>query len=136
MKIKLAEGAVLPKRGSEGASGYDLVAMDDHWIDRGASVIIPTGVSLELYAGMEAQVRPRSSMSRRGIMIPLGTIDSDYRGEIGVVAFNASSGTLHIAKGDRIAQLVFAQVFHPTFELADELSTTERGSGGWGSTGR
>lgn len=153
IRIKLSPGATLA-RSTEGASGYDLVIqrIDDFksWRDvcsdstgKVLSIVLRpdqamcffTGVYLELPRGMEAQVRPLSSLSRRGMVAHLGTIDSDYRGEVFVSLTNVSRGTHQLALGQRIAQLVFAKVEHPDFEIVTELSPTPRGISGFGSSG-
>ena len=136
VNIRLAEGAVRPVRKTDGAVGYDLCALYDCDMLAGQTHRLDTGVSLELPEGWEAQVRPRSSLSAGGIIAPVGTIDHDYRGDIGVVLHNASRFSFHVKRGDRIAQLVFAKVELPVLMLAPELAPTERGSGGFGSTGR
>ena len=101
--------------------------------------LIPTGLSIELPAGYEAQVRPRSGMALKFGLTCLnspGTIDADYRGEIGVILANVSNETCTIEDGERIAQLVIAKHETITWEVAGELNETERGAGGFGSTGR
>lgn len=134
----VGDGARPPTRGSDGASGYDLYAPREHYIAPGQIVVIHTGVHLELPRDHEGQVRPRSSMSKRGLLVQIGTIDEDYRGEIGATIVNVSREAQQIQTGDRIAQLVIARVEHREWELVpiDELSTTKRGTGGFGSTGR
>ncbi len=100
--------------------------------------LIPTGLFLEIEPGYECQVRPRSGLAlKKGITVlnSPGTIDADYRGEVGVVLVNVSNEDVHIETGERIAQLVFAPVIQAKWEIATEISTTERGSGGFGSTG-
>ena len=100
--------------------------------------IIPTGLYLELPVGVEAQVRPRSGLSiKKGITVlnAPGTIDADYRGEIGVILINLSTETFEIQNGDRIAQLVFARHEQAIWEEVEVLSETSRGTGGFGSTG-
>lgn len=136
VNIRLAEGAVRPVRKTDGAVGYDLCALYDCDMLAGQTHRLDTGVSLELPEGWEAQVRPRSSLSAGGIIAPVGTIDHDYRGDVGVILHNASRFSFHVKRGDRIAQLVFAKVELPVLMLAPELAPTERGSGGFGSTGR
>jgi dUTP pyrophosphatase len=131
----------LPKKMSEGASGFDLIALIDQklYLPLMKSVKIPTGVFLALEPGWEAQVRPRSSFNAKGILCGFGTIDSDYRGEIFVTLTNLTPELQEILPGDRIAQLVFAQVPPLTcteVESLEALGTTERGSSGFGSTGR
>jgi dUTP pyrophosphatase len=100
--------------------------------------LIPTGLYLEIEPGYECQVRPRSGLAlKKGITVlnSPGTIDADYRGEVGVLLVNLSNEDVLIETGERIAQLVFAPVIQAEWETANEISTTERGSGGFGSTG-
>lgn len=105
----------------------------------GERVLVPTGLRLEIPAGYEIQIRPRSGLAlKHGITLPNtpGTIDSDYRGPLGVIVMNAGQEAFTIAHGDRIAQMILAPVLQARFELTDNLSDTERGAGGFGSTGR
>jgi dUTP pyrophosphatase len=100
--------------------------------------LIPTGLFMEIEPGYECQVRPRSGLAlKKGITVlnSPGTIDADYRGEIGVILVNVSNEDVHIETGERIAQLVFVPVIQAKWEIATEISTTERGAGGFGSTG-
>lgn len=145
IRITLDTGARMPTRGSPGASGYDLYANESVDIRPGCLAVIDTGVSLELPPGWEAQVRPRSGLTKTGLLVQLGTIDSDYRGTIGVIVANHGGrqdghdtviGRRTLWRGDRIAQLVFARVEHPSFVVTDSLSSTDRGTGGFGSTGQ
>jgi deoxyuridine 5''-triphosphate nucleotidohydrolase (dut) len=101
--------------------------------------LIPTGISVEIPAGFEIQVRPRSGLAlKHGVTVlnAPGTIDSDYRGEIGVVLVNFGSGSFTVSDGDRIAQLVVSRVERAEFEPVSGLGETSRGSGGYGSTGK
>jgi dUTP pyrophosphatase len=101
--------------------------------------LIKTGLFMEIPAGYEAQVRPRSGFAlKQGVTVlnSPGTIDADYRGEVGVILINLSSEEVKIENGDRIAQLVFAQVEQANWIVTEELSETERGAGGFGSTGK
>lgn len=137
---KLHADAVVPKYQTTGAAGMDLVACNDEPITlwTGAeAVLIPTGLSIELPAGYEAQVRPRSGLSLKGVSVANspGTVDEDYRGEIKVIMRNHGH-TIIIHKGDRIAQLVIARVHQGEIVEATELSDTARGAGGFGSTGK
>ena len=105
----------------------------------GARALIPTGLRMEIPQGYEVQLRPRSGLAlKHGITLlnSPGTIDSDYRGTVGVILFNASDQNFHIAHGDRIAQMVVAPITQAAFELSDGLSITQRGTGGFGSTGQ
>lgn len=138
IRVALAPGAVLPERKTAGASGYDLCALGDARIPHGRVIAVDTGVTLEMPEGMEAQVRPRSGLTRAGMMAVLGTVDSDYRSSVRVLLANLSTDDCQVVAGDRIAQLVFARVDRPVLEVADmaDLTQTERGAGGFGSTGR
>ncbi len=135
----LREGARLPRKASEHASGYDLHAcLPDGPVTVGnRPVRIPTGLAFAVPPGLDAQVRPRSGLALRGVMKPLGTIDADYRGEVFVTLYTVSPEILHtVEHGDRVAQLVVTRLAPVEFALRDELPATERGSGGHGSTGR
>lgn len=121
-----------------GAAGCDLTSSVNVSIGPGNRVVVPTGLSLEIPEGYEAQVRSRSGLAANDGVFVLnspGTIDSDYRGEVKVILFNTSSSTFNVRKGDRIAQLVFSQVIQATFQASQELGDTQRGAGGFGSTG-
>ena len=137
VKIKLLHpNARMPEYKTDGASGMDLYALEDSWLWGTETRLFITGLSVEIPGGFEAQIRPRSSMTRRGILCHLGTIDSDYRGYIGVVLTNLSASDQRIKAGDRIAQLVIAPVARVEVVQVEELSDTVRGAGGFGSTGR
>ncbi|WP_121063210.1 dUTP diphosphatase [Chachezhania antarctica] len=133
----------LPAYETAGAAGADLRAdLPDRapvTLAPGDRTLVPTGLSLEIPEGYEIQIRPRSGLAlKHGITLPNapGTIDSDYRGPLGVIVLNAGSEPFTIAHGDRIAQMVAAPVLQARFELADSLSETARGTGGFGSTGQ
>jgi dUTP pyrophosphatase len=130
-----------PAYASEGAAGADLRAAVDGSVivAPGARAVIPTGLVLEIPHGFEGQVRARSGLAlKHGLALAngVGTIDADYRGEVGVVVVNLGAGPVTIARGDRIAQLVVAPVARAAFESSDDLAGTARGAGGFGSTGR
>lgn len=144
MKIKIKaerDGAVLPKYGTEMAAGADVHACltEPVVLKPGERCIIPTGFSMELPAEFEAQVRPRSGIAIKNGVTVLngpGTIDADYRGECGVMLLNTGNEDFVITHGDRIAQFVIAYAPQFGFEWTDaDLSETERGEGGYGSTG-
>lgn len=104
----------------------------------GARAMVPTGISISLPEGYEAQVRARSGLAAKhgvGLVNSPGTIDADYRGEIAVILINHGAEPFEIRRGDRIAQLVFAAVAVPTLEEVSELDATDRGAGGFGSSG-
>ncbi|MGK3981222.1 dUTP diphosphatase [Sorangium sp. So ce118] len=124
-----------PRYQTDGAAGFDLRAAVDVRVPDGGQDLIPCGYAFEIPAGYEGQVRGRSSMTRAGIYCPTGTIDSDFRGEVSVYIDNRSGGPIHISVGDRIAQMVIAPAPQARLVLADDLSDTVRGTGGFGSTG-
>lgn len=141
VKFRASPGAVAPEYRSVGSSGADLRAhlVEQLTLAPGARAAIPTGISIELPDGYEAQVRPRSGLALEFGVTCLnspGTIDADYRGEIRVILVNLGSEAFLVRPGDRIAQLVVAPVSRVRFEAAETLGTTKRGSGGFGSTGR
>ena len=132
--------AELPRYESSGAAGMDLRA----FIDRDITIPpmgrakIPTGLFIELCRGYEAQVRPRSGLAARSGLTVLnapGTIDSDYRGEVEVILINLGAGSFTVKNGDRIAQMVISPVIRVEVSETEFLSETERGTGGFGSTG-
>jgi len=136
IKIKLAEGAQMPKRMTTGAAGFDLMALDSELIPAGETRVIKTGVSIELPPDWEMQIRPRSGLSvKYDIIQILGTIDSDYRGDIGIIIKNIGKEGFAIGTGDRIAQAVFNKVELPVLIEVDQIGETKRGSGGFGHTG-
>ena len=138
MKIRLlSETAKAPKRATPGASCWDVYADEPKVLMPGERAMIRLGFSIELPIGMEAQIRPRSGLTlNAGVLCHLGTIDSDYRGEVGAILFNLGDTVCEIKVGDRIAQMAVCMVFNQPFELVASLSETERGTGGFGSTGK
>ena len=139
LKVKLLrEGAQMPKRATPGSSGLDLHACLDAPVDLTQDVtLVPTGIATEVPPGYDLQIRPRSGLGRRGVDIIFGTVDSDYRGEIFVnMRAFGSTKTFRIEHGDRIAQLVIARVEDMPVVQVDEITESERGVGGYGSTGR
>lgn len=133
----------LPSYETAGAAGADIRAnLPDRGsitLQPGERALVPTGLRVEIPDGYEIQVRPRSGLAlKHGITLPNapGTIDSDYRGPLGVIVLNAGQEAFEIGHGDRIAQLVVAPVIQARFEMADSLQESQRGSGGFGSTGR
>ncbi len=136
----LREGAQLPARATPGSTGLDIFAcLEDltSSVNVGSDpVLIPTGIALEIPASLDVQIRPRSGLSRRGVMVTLGTIDSDYRGEILVAMYMVGTRGPHIVQhGDRIAQMVASPRVDVSLQLVASLGDTERGAGGHGSTG-
>lgn len=131
----------LPKYETSGAAGLDLKAnLEENIVLRPLErALVKTGLFLEIPQGYEAQVRPRSGLAfKNGITVlnSPGTIDADYRGEVGVILINLSNQEFEIKNGERIAQLVFAKVEQADFIMVNELSDTDRGTGGFGSTGK
>lgn len=137
---KLHSDAVLPQyaHGPEEDAGMDLCSVADALLEPGVPQAVPTGLSIELPAGYEAQIRPRSGLAfKHAISVPNspGTIDPGYRGEVKVILINLGRQSYAIAKGDRIAQMVVAK--YEAVEIEEgELSDTVRGAGGFGSSGR
>lgn len=141
LKVKrLHPAAILPRRSTPGASGLDLYACldDPGYVILGRHpTLIGTGIALEIPPGFDVQVRPRSGLSARGVGVAFGTIDSDYRGEIKVTMYLfGEADSFEVRHGDRIAQLVITRLADLPIEEVPDLSPTERGSGGHGSTGR
>jgi len=147
MRVKGSDNKIaLPAYETIGAVGMDLRAnfKDDLRVsgitlNSGQRALIPTGLAIALPNGYEAQIRPRSGLAlKKGVSIvnSPGTIDWDYRGEIGIVIINHGAGPFDIMHGDRIAQMVFAPVTRALFSVVDKLDKTTRGSGSYGSTGK
>jgi dUTP pyrophosphatase len=139
-RLPQGEGLPVPGYMSEHAAGADLCAAirEELTLLPGARALVPTGFSIALPVGYEAQVRPRSGLAiRRGVtcLNSPGTIDADYRGEVAIVLANLGSEPVVIRRGDRIAQLVVSPVSRASFDEVAELPPTPRGDGGFGSTG-
>ena len=129
----------LPGRATDQAAGYDVRSAEESvTLQPGEIRLVATGLVMELPRGVECQVRPRSGLAlKHGITLPNspGTIDPDYRGEVGVIMQNLGPAEVTLERGERIAQLVFARFETPNVVEVDEVTVTERGSGGFGSTG-
>ena len=139
-RLPAARDLPLPTQASPGSAGLDLrAAVDGELVLRpGERLLVPTGIVLEIPLGWEGQVRPRSGLAlRHGLSIvnAPGTIDSDYRGEVGVILINLGDAPCTLKRGDRIAQLVISRVEPVEWEEADTLEDSHRGDGGFGSTG-
>jgi dUTP diphosphatase len=139
-RLPAARDLPLPVAASTGSSGCDLrAAIDGETVLRpGERLLVPTGLALEIPPGWEGQVRPRSGLALRhgiGMVNAPGTIDSDYRGEVGVLLINLGAEPFLLRRGDRIAQLVIARVETVDWEEVEDLQTSGRGDGGFGSTG-
>ena len=140
LQSEAARGLGLPEYATDGSAGLDLLAAVEHdqVLKPGERALIPTGLSIALPPGYEAQVRPRSGLAlRHGLAMvnAPGTIDSDYRGEIGVLLINLGDAPFTVVRGARIAQLVVAPVTRIEWEAAEGLCSTGRGAGGFGHTG-
>jgi dUTP pyrophosphatase len=140
-RLEHGEGIALPQRASADSAGLDLRAAipSELVVDPGERVAVPTGFALEIPPGWEGQVRPRSGLAlRHGISLANapGTIDADYRGELRVLLINLGAESFTVKRGDRIAQLLLAPVPEVVVEEVEVLADSERGSGGFGSTGR
>jgi dUTP pyrophosphatase len=141
LRVRAAADALpLPRYMTPGAAGMDLLAdvPDDVTLDAGDRRLVPTGIALALPPGFEGQVRPRSGLAAREGLTLLnapGTVDADYRGEVQVLLVNLGRAPVRIRRGDRIAQLVVAPVARVVWEEVAALATSERGAGGFGSTG-
>lgn len=136
IKVKrLDSNAILPVKAKEGDSGYDICSIERKVLSVASTVKVRTGLSFEAPEGYELQVRPRSGLSSKGIIVTLGTIDNGYRGEVQVIVTNSGYDKYIINEGDKIAQIVPVAI--PQFDIVevDELSDSVRGSDGWGSTG-
>ena len=137
---RLSKEVSLPKYETNGSSGMDLAADVDANIniDPGKSAIIPTGLALSIPKGFEVQIRPRSGLAAKqkiSVLNTPGTIDADYRGEIKVILINLGHEPFRVEKGLRIAQMVVCPIVQAQLKEVDDLSETERGKGGFGSTG-
>ena len=140
-RLPHGEGLDLPAYATPGAAGMDLLAAvtDPVTIAPGRRALIPTGLAIALPPGHELQIRPRSGLAlRNGIVLPNspGTIDEDYRGEVGVIMLNTGDTPFTVKRGMRIAQAVLAPVLRASWQEVTELNTTTRAAGGFGSTGR
>jgi dUTP pyrophosphatase len=139
-RLPEASDLPFPERASESASGFDLRACvaEPVVVPPGHRVLVPTGLAIALPPGFEAQIRPRSGLALKSGVTLLnapGTIDADYRGEIGVIVVNHGAAPVTITRGDRIAQMVILELPQVVLEAVDELPETARGAGGFGHTG-
>ena len=141
IRFRMAEGCgdLAPRKAHPDDAAWDLRSRVFVGVPPRRSTLVPTGLFLELPAGFEAQIRPRSGLAlKHDIMLTNspGTVDAGYRGEVGIIIYNGGTRTFHIRRGDRIAQMVIAELPEVELSAADELSETGRGAGGFGSTGR
>ena len=138
IQCSLSDGATLPEYATPGAAGMDLRSTLDVDIAPGERRLVPTGVRVAIPEGWEGQIRPRSGLALKhgiGLVNSPGTIDSDYRGEIGIIMINWGSDVVKICVGERIGQIVFCPVARVMMVVRQELNSTDRGEGGYGSTG-
>jgi len=136
--VVVADGASLPRYQTEGSAGMDLVSTEPVELAPGERKLVGTGIHVAIPAGFEGQVRPRSGLAvRHGISMvnTPGTIDSDYRGEIKVLLINLGDSVVKLGQGERVAQLVICPVMRADWLVVKSLDDTERGGGGFGSTG-
>jgi len=135
----LDKNAVVPTYGSEGAAAADLYAINDYFIEAGASIPVHTGIAMAIPKGYAGHIYARSGLSCKEGLAPankVGVIDSDYRGEIIVMLHNHDSVERFVKAGQRVAQIEFVEVCQASFNVVDELDDTARGNGGFGSTGK
>ncbi len=136
--LKLDESATIPQYSHPGDAGLDLFSIAEQTILPGEAKLIHTGIAIELPTGTEAQIRPRSGLALKHSITVLntpGTIDAGYRGEIGVILINHGKNPFTVLSGMKIAQMVIASVINAEIVTDEELSSSSRGSGGFGSTG-
>ena len=140
VKVKILNpDAIIPKYQTEEAAGFDLHSIEEKTVKAGEREVIKTGLAVALPKGYELQVRPRSGLAlKNGITVlnTPGTVDSDYRGELMVILFNTSKEDFAVKKGERIAQAIIKEILQADFAVVGELDSTERGVGGFGSTGK
>lgn len=135
---KLSENATIPSQGTSFAAGYDLYAAEDAVVVCGTRKLIKTNISMDITPGYYGRIAPRSGLAyKNGIDILAGVIDSDYRGDIGVILYNTDKNIdFTVKKGDRIAQIIFEACYTATLNNVDNLDNTLRQAGGFGSTGK
>jgi dUTP pyrophosphatase len=140
VKVKvLNSNAIVPEYKTPGAAGMDLHAAESTYLYTGDSVVIGTGLAFEIPEGYEMQIRPRSGLAAKNCITVLnspGTVDCDYRGEVKVILINHGDSGFRVSVGERIAQAIFAPVTRAKLNIVDTLDDTERGEGGFGSTGK
>jgi dUTP pyrophosphatase len=137
MLIKLLNAdAKVPTKADPGAAGYDIYSTESVEISPSSRMLVSTGLSVSFKPGMYLRIAPRSGLSVRGIDVGAGVIDSSYRGEIKVLLINNSVDPIFLKKGDRIAQGIFEKYYDPDIHIVDILPSSERGLGGFGSSGQ
>ncbi|ANS71121.1 dutpase [Pteropox virus] len=132
----LSEHATVPTKGSEGSAGYDLYSAYDYVVEAKSRALVKTDIQISLPSGCYGRIAPRSGLAvKHFIDVGAGVIDSDYRGNVGIVLFNFGEKSYSIKKGDRVAQLICEKIEMPQIEVANYLDCTKRGAKGFGSTG-
>jgi dUTP pyrophosphatase len=133
---KLSDNAIIPTQGTRFAAGYDLYAAEDALVNKGCRKLIKTNISMEIFPGYYGRIAPRSGLAyKNGIDVLAGVIDSSYRGEWKVILHNTSTTYFHFEIGDRVAQAIPEKISTEEFTFVERLNETERGAGGFGSTG-
>ena len=135
---KIKDNAIIPKYAHEGDAGVDLYSTEDYLLKPGERILVSTGVKIAIPKGYEAQIRPKSGLAlKHGLSVANtpGTVDSCYRGEVGVIAINLGKEDYNIKKGAKVAQMIINKVEEAEFEEVKELEATTRNDGGFGSTG-
>lgn len=134
--VKLSQNASAPSKASADAAGFDLYSAYDYEVQPSGKVLALTDLQIAVPDGCYGRVAPRSGLAHKNFIdVGAGVIDRDYRGNVGVILFNFGREIFHIKKGDRIAQLICERIAYPTIEECTSLNETERGQGGFGSTG-
>ena len=134
--LKLSRNAVMPKRATDGSAGFDLSTIEGGWLPVGQTRAFKTGLAFEIPNGFEMVIRPRSGISlKTNLLVMIGTIDADYRGNVAIIVKNIGTKDYYVQRGTRLAQAVFHKVEFFDFVEANELSATDRGTGGFGHTG-
>jgi dUTP pyrophosphatase len=130
------DDAIIPKRGSEQAAGYDLYTINEGRLMPKQTRLFDTGISFTVPEGTYGRIAPRSGLSKKGILVNAGVVDRDYTGPVKVMLHNLSDKMYQVNKNDRIAQLIIEKIATPIIEEVESLVDTNRGDGGFGSTGR
>jgi dUTP pyrophosphatase len=133
---KISDNAIIPTQANESDAGYDLYSVEDHHIKPSERRIVKTGICISIPSGCYGRIAPRSGLAvKKGLDVLAGVIDSGYRDEVGVVLINLGSSPIDIGEGDRIAQIIFELCLSLEFVEVEDLSESERGLGGFGSSG-
>jgi dUTP pyrophosphatase len=133
---KLDDRAILPSRGSSSSAGLDITSIEEITLRPNERLVARTGLAVAIPEGYYGRLAPRSGLaSRHGLDVLAGVVDADYRGEIGCIVYNTSTETVHLPAQTKICQLIIEKIVTPAAEWADDLSETNRGAGGFGSTG-